>query len=116
MLPAVILEMIGIVILAVAVPGISILLFFSSFLIGFVFLLVGILIVGKKRACKYTYIHTHICMYVHTHTHSSTYIHTHTHTRTHAYIHPSIHNYVYTFNTRISYFYGTGSGSVCIDI
>jgi len=45
MLPAVILDMIGIVILAVAVLGISILLFFSSFLIGFVFLLVGILIV-----------------------------------------------------------------------
>jgi len=45
MLPAVILDMIGIVILAVAVIVISIIMFFSSFLIGLIVLLVGILIV-----------------------------------------------------------------------
>jgi len=45
MLPAVIVDMLGIVIVAVAVVVFSVILFFSSFLAGFILLLVGILAV-----------------------------------------------------------------------
>jgi len=59
MLPAVIVDMLGIVIVAVAVVVFSVILFFSSFLAGFILLLVGILAVGKKHAWyTHTYIHT----------------------------------------------------------
>jgi hypothetical protein len=53
------------VMVAVAVIITSILLFFSSFLFGFVFLLVGILIVGKKCACMYTHTQAHTHTYIH---------------------------------------------------
>jgi hypothetical protein len=59
MLPVVIADMIGIVIMAVAVLVLGILLFFSSLLAGLLTLLVGGLLVGKKCACTYTHTHTH---------------------------------------------------------
>jgi len=59
MLPAVIVDMIGIVLLAVAVLVGSIILFFSNVIAGFIILLVGILFVGKKYVCMYTHTHTH---------------------------------------------------------
>ena len=64
MLPAVIVDMLGIVIAAVAVVVLSVIQFFSNFLAGFISLLVGILVVGKKHAWyTHTYIHN---TYVHT--------------------------------------------------
>jgi hypothetical protein len=63
MLPAVMFDIIGILMVAGAVIYLSTILFPDSLLYGFVFILVGILIVGKKCACMYThtYIHTYIC-------------------------------------------------------
>jgi hypothetical protein len=71
MVPFLVLDMIGIGVLAVVILIGGIILCVDNIIVGLLFILILGLLVGKKRACMYT----HTCKYIRT--------------------------YVYTFNTRI---------------